>query len=204
LEKARGNLQQNKEYCSKEDPNPFETGTPMSQGRRNDLEDIKSLLDAGATPIEIADTHFSKWVVYRRSFEAYATRFSTPRNWKTKVMVLWGKTGTGKTRYCHDQVMNSQFWSPGDFQWFDGYNGQPIVIIDDFRGEYPLPLLLKLLDRYPMRVPIKGGFVNWCPRKVYITSNVDPNWWYKEADSMSNDALQRRLDHIDLIEDSLY
>lgn len=100
--------------------------------------------------------------------------------------------------------MNSTWWSPGDFQWFDGYFDQRIVIIDDFRGEYPLPLLLKLLDRYPMRVPVKGGFTNWAPTKVYITSNVQPEFWYPEADGRSTAAMLRRLDHIEYIKDPLY
>lgn len=100
--------------------------------------------------------------------------------------------------------MDQEFWSPGDFQWFDGYLNQPIVIVDDFRGEYPLPLLLKLLDRYPMQVPIKGGFVNWCPKKVYITSNIRPDIWYQDSDSASVAALLRRFERVDHVMQPLY
>lgn len=168
------------------------------------MEEIKELLDEGKSSSDIAESHFSKWVIYRRSFEAYLTRNSTPRSWKSKVHVLWGETGTGKTRYCHDQVMNTPFWSPGDFQWFDGYAEQKIVIIDDYRGEYSLPLFLKLCDRYPMRVPIKGGFVNWAPTKIYITSNVEPRLWYQECDGRSLQAMLRRLDSVEYISDKIY
>jgi hypothetical protein len=168
------------------------------------LDDIKEELDRGVTADDIAETHFSKWVIYRRSFEAYLTRKYTPRNWKTKVHVLWGITGTGKTRFAHDSIGVNTWWSPGDFLWFDGYKDNQVVIIDDYRGEYPLPLFLKLLDRYPMRVPVKGGFTNWCPRKVYITSNVEPKVWYSMADSRSVDAMLRRLDIIQFIDKPLY
>lgn len=201
--KANGSAQSNRTYCTKEDRDAFEDGSPMAQGKRSDLEEIQEKLDSGVTTTEIAETHFSKWVVYRRSFEAYAARKIVPRRWKTQVHIYWGPTGTGKTRFCQDQVMDSKFWSPGDYKWFDGYSEQEIVIIDDFRGEYPLPLLLKLLDRYPMQVPVKGGFANWNPRKVYITSNVNPNLWY-DSDEWSRAALKRRFTNVEYVLDPLY
>jgi hypothetical protein len=118
-------------------------------------------------------------------------------------IVLWGRTGTGKTRFCYEQIKDSTYWSPGDYQWFDGYEGQRIVIIDDYRGEYPLPLFLKLLDRYPMRVPVKGSFVEWCPKKIFITSNIEPAHWY-QTDYESNCAMLRRLNTIHNITSDLY
>lgn len=161
-------------------------------------------MDSGKSVNDIAESHFSKWVVYRKSFTAYAALKIANRSWKTQVHVLWGITGTGKTRFVHDQIQDSTFWSPGDYQWFDGYIGQSIVLFDDYRGEYPLQLLLKLLDRYPMSVPVKGSFTSWCPKKIYITSNVDPDWWYKDADSRSIAALKRRLENVEFINQNIY
>jgi hypothetical protein len=204
LEKARGSLEQNQVYCRKQDDDVFEDGSPMQQGRRSDLDEIRTLLDGGVTVNEISESHFSKWVIYRRAFQEYVTQKLKDRSWKTQVFVLWGNTGTGKTRYCFDQIMDTPWWMPGDYQWFDGYKGQQIVIIDDYRGEYPLALFLKLLDRYPMSVPIKGGFIKWLPKKVYITSNIPPRQWYPTEDFRSIAALERRFTKVDFIIDSLY
>lgn len=204
IEKAIGTSQQNLGYCTKEDPMAFIIGTPMSQGTRTDLETIKSELDTGVSLESIANNHFSKWVIYRKAFSEYVSMKQPVRAWKTKVVCLWGVTGTGKTRFAYDQVMDLQVWSPGDFQWFDGYCGQEIVIIDDYRGEYPLPLFLKLTDRYPMRVPVKGGFTNWCPKKIYITSNEDPDSWYPDVSGCSFQAFKRRFDSIEYIKDPIY
>lgn len=176
----------------------------MQQGKRTDLLEIKEAIDEGKDEKHIAENFFSKWVVYRRSFQAYATLISPKRNWQTITHVYWGKTGTGKTRFCLDQVMDQDFWIPGDYKWFDNYRGQPIVIFDDYRGEYKLQMLLKLLDRYPMQVPIKGGFVEWTPRKIYITSNISPNCWYPESDPFSISAMFRRLNKIEAVFESLY
>lgn len=78
--------------------------------------------------------------------------------------------------------------------WFDGYEGQENVLFDDFHGGvFKLPYLLKLLDRYPMRVPVKGGFVQWKPRRIFITSNIDPDLWFSNANREHVAALNRRF-----------
>lgn len=38
--------------------------------------------------------------------------------------------------------------------------------------------MLKMLDKYPIMVDIKGGRVPFLFSKIYITSNVDPKDWY--------------------------
>lgn len=204
LEKANGSSQENRVYCTKEDENPFEDGSPMVQGQRSDLEEIRTQLDSGVTMTEIAEKHFSKWVVYRRSFQAYAALKQPKRNWVTQVHVLWGITGTGKTRFAHSECPDDQLWTPGDFNWFDGYEGQDYVIVDDYRGEYPIQMFLKLFDRYPMQVPIKGGFTNWKPRTVYITSNTSPDDWYPLVDTPSIDAFKRRLTTVRHVTENLF
>lgn len=110
-------------------------------------------------------------------------------------MVYWGRTGAGKTRSVYDNLpsLDSLFVYAGS-GWFDGYDGQPIVLFDDFGGhEFKISYLLKLLDRYPIRVPVKGGFVHWAPQEIYITSNIDPHNWYSNANPEHVRALLRRI-----------
>lgn len=202
-EKAKGTPKQAAEYCKK-DGKYWEIGTLMTPGRRSDLETIREKIQTGASELEIAEQHFSQWVVYRRSFSRYKALLSNKRDWMTKVIVLWGDTGVGKTRFVMNQIMDLTFWSPGDYKWFDGYKGQDVVLFDDYRGEYPLALFLKLTDRYPMSVPVKGNFTNWCPKKIYITSNCSPSVWYKDADNRSLEAFWRRLDVVHFINKNIY
>lgn len=202
-EVSKGNSKQASDYCKK-DGNYKEAGQLMRQGKRTDLDVIKKDIENGATEEDIANSYFGLWVVYRRSFQRYATLQAVDRSWKPVTHVYWGKTGTGKTRFVMDQIQDSDFFIPGDYTWFDGYTGQRIVILDDYRGEYKIQLLLKLLDRYPMSVPIKGGFVKWAPTKVYITSNIHPKMWYPVADPFSVAAMNRRFDLVEAVFDSLY
>ena len=203
-EKAKGSSKQASEYCKKDGDYEEAGALSVGQGHRSDLQEIKSLIQAGTQEKVIADQYFSKWVVYRRSFTAYRNLLATPRNFKTVVIVLWGTTGVGKTRFVHNQIMDRTFWAPGDWTWFDNYNGQEIVLLDEYRGQYPVSLFLKLLDRYPLSVPIKGGFTNWRPKKIYITSNVNPADWYEDATFRTREAVYRRLSSITFIEKDIY
>jgi hypothetical protein len=47
-----------------------------------------------------------------------------------------------------------------------------------------------------MRVPIKGGFVNWVPKKIWITSNYHPREWYPNAKDEHVKALKRRFSKV--------
>lgn len=193
-------------YCKK-DGNWIEKGTIQVSGRRVDLELIRSDIASGASEISIADKYFSQWCQYRRSFDVYRGLVSGSRNWDTWVCVLWGKTGTGKTRIVHYLYGSENIFTYSGGGWFDGYRGQPIVLFDDFRGAedgISPGLLLRLLDRYPMQVPIKGSFANWIPRKVYFTSNIRPDDWFPELTFDAFQAFKRRLNKVEYIEEDIF
>lgn len=204
LEIARGTPVEASEYCKK-DGDFWEEGELPSAGRRSDLEEIKEEIKDGKSDLYIADNHFSQWVVYRRSFAAYRRLLrSTPRSWKTWTNVLVGSTGLGKTRFVYQQHRDDEVYVWGGDRWFDGYSGQRIALLDDFRGELTIGFMLRLLDRYPLQVPIKGGFVNWNPRRVYITSNHLPEFWWDTVDRPSMDALIRRIDRLDEVNSPIF
>lgn len=128
--------------------------------------------------------------------------YAPKRDWQPSVIVYWGRTGAGKTRAVFDNLHSTEdiYVHPGG-SWFDGYEGQPIVLFDDYAGsEFKLQYLLKLLDRYPMQVPVKGGFVSFVPREIYLTSNLDPADWYSNAHREHVDAMFRRFTNVVLFE----
>lgn len=104
-----------------------------------------------------------------------------------------GPTGVGKTRwaYEHDPTL---YPKPNGHKWFDGYLGHKTALFDDFRGDasgITYSFLLQLLDRYPLRVEVKGGMVEWVPETIIITSNDDPRYWYPMESNLA--PLFRRL-----------
>lgn len=196
IESRRGTPKEASDYCEKDQD--FEIFGEISVGGpgfRSDLAQLHESLQSGKRLRDIADDHFGCFVKYQRGISAYRLVKATSRNWLCSVVIYWGRTGAGKTRAVIDNSadIDDIYIHPGG-PWFDGYDGQDIVLFDDFSGsEFKISYLLKLLDRYPMRVPVKGGFVQWTPREIYITSNKDPLLWYSGALNEHQNALIRRV-----------
>ena len=72
------------------------------------------------------------------------------------MWVLWGPSGTGKSRFVAKRWPKA-FWKSPEAKWWDGYAGQEVVVLDDFK-DYAMPLvdLQRLLDWYPLWVEVKG------------------------------------------------
>lgn len=194
VEKARGTPEQAAEYCKK-DNNFVEYGTlPLGRGTRSDIHNLVDRIKKGATRNEIRDEFPLQYLRYPKAITEWISDISTERTWQPDVIVHWGRTGTGKTRAVYQFIDKSSIYMhPGD-HWFDGYNGQPVALFDDYNGsEFKLSYLLKLLDRYPFKVPIKGAYVNWIPKHIFITSNKSPDDWYPNAHEEQRRALLRRI-----------
>jgi len=195
FESRRGNSDQAAEYCQK-DGNYTEFGhrSKSRQGKRNDLVALREDLLAGHALEEIAQNHFGAFIRYQRGINAFRTIFAPKRDWQVEVHVFWGKTGTGKTRRVYQESEGKSLYSHPGGPWFDGYDRDEIVLFDEFSGSYfALPYLLKLLDRYEMRVPIKGGFVSFVPKRIYLTANYPPEEWYTGAKPEHVAAMMRRI-----------
>lgn len=115
-----------------------------------------------------------------------------------KVTLYWGKTGTGKTRKVfadHQGVWKMPAKTKGGTTWFDSYEGQKVVLIDDFVGQIDPGEMLHLLDRYPHKVQVKCDYVDWCPLEIFITSNSLPDEWWMDTGlaEETRAAIKRRI-----------
>ncbi len=113
-----------------------------------------------------------------------------------ETVVYWGPTGLGKTRLAMEEAgPDAWIMMPrnANVSWFDRYDGQENCVFDEFCGDMPWRMLLRVLDRYALTLPIKGGWCNWAPRKIWITSNHHPNEWYRYGDKMVYATLRRRF-----------
>lgn len=197
LRVAAGTAADNIAYCSKpesREEGPWTFGTPGQQGKSDEMTNVKRKLDEGASDLEIAEDHFSTWVRHNRAFTLYKKLKSAQRNFKTKVVFLYGPPGTGKSSYIRDHSPDAH-WKD-QTSWWDGYDGTADVAIDDFYGWLPYSVMLRLMDRYPYDVEIKGAKVNFAPKVLYITSNKLPHQWWNEKVPYNHDAFYRRIDEI--------
>jgi len=175
----RGTPEDSLVYCTKEDLQAFVFGTLPQQGKRNDLISVTERILSGETLRNIAmDIEGAPTVVkYFRGLTALRNLLRPRRTAVPRIFWCYGKTGSGKTKACFEEAERlcgtEGCWiSAMGLQWFDGYDGQPAVVIDDFRSKHiKFAYLLRLLDRYPLRVAFKGGFVDWEPVWIFITTS---------------------------------
>jgi len=207
----RGTREQARNYCMKDDTRvegPWEIGTwtGKSQGRRMDLERLITMAkDPKVSDVDILDALPTE---YMRFYKCVDRIRSLPALQKPKVRddlevaVFYGPPGTGKTHtaYEFDSDLYAIPVNDGKSMWFDGYRGERTLLIDDFKGNMKLTNLLRILDKYPIQVPVKGGFVYLQCVTILITSNYHPNDWYDWHSPVdrtpSRGALLRRINMI--------
>jgi len=123
-----------------------------------------------------------------------------PTPMERSCTVFWGPTGTGKSFRAWNAAGIDTYAKDPRSKFWDGYCGQRNVIIDEFRGTLDVSHLLRWLDRYPVRVEVKGSSVPLQATNFWITSNLSPAFWYPELDPASFDALNRRMNVVHITE----
>lgn len=138
--------------------------------------------------------YFNKYGI--KGFKALMDKKNRNKWIQPDVEVIVGEAGVGKTRSVYEKhgydnvftadmkMLKTDFWGQ--------YDGEKVLLIDDFNGWVPYTYMLKILDGHPLQLNIKNGhtYKNWS--KVYITSNQKPALWYN---NIANN-LKRRLSKV--------
>lgn len=215
VEKRQGTSDQARDYCIKAESRlpgcePSEIGKFVpgrGPGYRSDLTGAAEAISKGESLKSIATRDPVIFVKYHRGLTALSTILMPhKRTWMPTVICLWGPPGVGKTRSVYDEhgfddVFEVSTPRSGSEVWFDGYTGQPVILVDDFYGWLKWSFLLKFCDRYPQQLPVKGGFTPNLAKFIYFTSNADPKTWYHYNNgTMLWSALERRFTEIKFID----
>lgn len=188
---ANGSDHSNKEYCGKEENILFETGEPSSQGSRTDIKEITDLIKNGEiTMDDIMWDYPDMYLRYHKAFEKMFNSKMKPRTAEPEVYWFWGKAGKGKTRRAVERHLDSHYIKDNTI-WWDGYNQQEAIIIDDFEDDIPFRVLLRMLDRYQYQGQIKGGYVQVNSKYIYITSEFPPEYFYGSSDNRLKQVMRR-------------
>lgn len=200
-EPRRGSHDQAKQYASKDDTRvagPWSYGDEPRQGSRNDLLAVKKAIDSGASETEIAHEFFTSWTKSYRAFREYRLLTTPSRTTKTHVCVIYGPTNVGKTTTIM-RAHPAAFWLPrptvGSNLWFDRYDCNPVLVVDEFYGWIPYDFLLRLCDFSPLSVQTKCGTLPFVSKLIVFSSNKHPRDWYNyEKFSNGYAPLERRID----------
>lgn len=180
LASRKGTAEQAADYCRK-DKNYFEKGTISKQGERKDLMEIKSKIMNGSSVNDIAWDEPILYHKYGRTMNKLEDIVISKRMRTEMTQGVWiyGNSGKGKSEYAFNNFnyKNYYIYPCEKNGWCDNYNGQDIVIFDDYcEDDYKFRQMLKLVDKHPS---VQWTRRNKCPipftsKKVIVTCDSHP------------------------------
>lgn len=215
IEKAMGTSQQNRDYVAKEGkwkdnekgetsiPGTFEEWGEMPvehQGKSKQADQILDMLKDGASNLEIIEAIPAAMMnvekIERTRSILRDARFAT--EWRDlDVTYMFGKTGSGKTRSVMDMYGYLNCYRVTDYKHpFDTYDGQDVIIFEEFRGGLKHGDMLNYLDGYPLLLPCRYFNRQACYTKVFIITNIPPDSQYRAVDVESQAAFFRRISRV--------
>lgn len=219
IEACKGTIMENRDYCWKtgkwkdtekgtlhDYESNRESGTPPEEkgrGHRTDLNELYDMIKDGMTDFEIME----ECPQYIQQFEKIDKVRQMVKNeqfadcWRElKVVYIWGTTGAGKTRYVMDTYGYRNVYRVTDYYHpFDHYQGEDVVIFEEFRSSLYAGDMLKYLDGYPVKLPARYNNKTACFTKVYIISNIDIRNQYptlQREESETWNAFLRRINEV--------
>lgn len=197
FEPRKGTRDQARDYCRKTETRidgPWEIGD-WTAGITDKIDHfaMKELIKDGKSDKEIFEDHPHFYLRYHQVLPKVRMMYAEKRSWKTHVTLLYGTPGCGKTKAAEALVPNA-YWKQPHTKWWDGYNGTDDVVIDDFKGWIPYTQLLRIMDRYPLMVEVKGSNLNFNPLKLVITCSTLPWTWYSNDVPFKWPEFARRVD----------
>lgn len=213
IEARKGTQKQATDYSKKEATRKegtafYEFGTAKEQGKRNDVLNYRDAVIAGKRERDIMmdDDIVPVLARYPRLYAKFSNMTKPKRPEDFECVLLIGTTGTGKSRYVldkYEECIEDLYEIPvsNGTLWFDDYDKHPYALFDDFNGastHMRLDALLRILDCGATKVPYKGGHMWFCPKVIYITTNVHPADWYSYLPNRMEHywALMRRFTQV--------
>lgn len=189
LDRQRGSDDQCEAYCTKEVSRvggPWRLGSRTVQGQRTDLQELVAHIvdNPGFTSHDYATERAYDYFRYKRNIADLRSALVATRTYAPIAMYIHGPSGTGKSAFpakVHGE--RAIYRKDPDERWWDGYEGQVVCVIDDIRSDSAITVgnILRLLDPYPLKLPVKCSFAECRFEVVYVTSNYAPeNVWGAE------------------------
>lgn len=177
-----------------------EKGNEPKQGRRNDVEELVSLVSVGSLSCDEVAIHDPiKYHQYGRTLDRVEEIYMSKiyRKEMTEGIWIYGPTGVGKSHLAFEGFTpETHYVVPDDNGWWDNYRQQDIVIFNDYRGWIRYERMLELMDKYPTEVKRRGRPpLPFTSKMIIITSSLPPWKIYQnrnEEDSL--DQLKRRCE----------
>jgi len=153
--------------------------TPVEKTRIDTVQELVDRLNSGERLSDVyrTDVGSSYAVPYLEKVNAAIMELKSREERELTVKWLGGRTASGKTsgvlRHYRDQDREHDVFRVTNYRWpFDKYEGQKIIIFDEFVGQIDVTYLNNLLDRYQCILDCRGvdRFALW--EEVWFISNL--------------------------------
>ncbi len=176
----------------------------MMEDRKKFLSEAAERIKSGTPLYELVEEDPVGSAMNYRQLEFLEQYLVEPRKEKPQVTWIFGATGTGKSTcvrdYCEAEGLRSYYHDCAAWKWFQFYNGQPVVVLEEFRGAHcPLNTLLRLFDGFPYHVEKKGGARQMRAAEIYITTPYSPHDIYRNEDGSKDEAIAQLCRRIDVV-----
>lgn len=191
IEKAQGTCQQNRDYIRKEgkylDSDKKETNLsetfkefgimPIERvPTKNISEQVLEMIKDGKSNLEIVEafpSFITKFTHLDKARQIYKEKQYSQEFRDLEVTYIYGETETGKTRFVMDNYGYQNVYKVSNYAHpFDSYEGQDVILFDEFRSSLPLKEMLQYLDGYPLKLPARYNDRQACYTKVFLISNI--------------------------------
>ena len=170
------------------------------QGKSRDSDVIVSMIQSGASNMDIVDAVSSAYLQLDK-IERVRSMYRDSEfadSWRDlQVTYMFGKSGAGKTRLVMERYGYRNVYRVTDYKHpFDTYDGQDVILFEEFRGGFKHGDMLNYLDGYPLLLPCRYFNRQACYTKVYICTNIPPDQQYQNIDQESREAFYRRINEV--------
>ena len=183
-------VEQASDYCKKEGTFA-EFGTLPKTGGQTTKEKYDHAWEC-ATSGNLDDVCPELRIKHYRTLQKIAMDHMTALPSEDNCTGLWiyGPSGTGKSTYARS--LSDNYYLKASNKWWDGYQGEEIVIIEDLGKEHEcLGHHLKLwCDKWDFIAECKGSSIRIRPKKIVITTQYSIEEIFN--DQKTRDALNRR------------
>lgn len=158
---------------------------------KNIWREIVDLAKSGSFPL-IEEKYPGVYLRCLRNLHMVRVEAIVPSDGEVKCLYLWGKPGTGKSRFAFDYDPNG--YPKMCNKWWDGYRGQKTIIMDDFSKNHHVlcDLLKRWADRYRCIFESKGSVLHNEYDTFILTSNYHPDTIWPD-DEEAAAAIKRRF-----------
>lgn len=177
-------------------------------GTRNDLTGLYDMIREGKSNFEILETdpQYIKQIDRIDKVRKIIVEERFKNIWRDlEVTYIWGTTGSGKTRSVKDRYGYANVYTITDYAHpWDGYNGQDVILFEEFRSNLRIADMLQFLDGYPLELPCRYNNKVACFTKVFFSTNIDLRWQYSNIQRDEPEtwrAFLRRIHKVQVFED---